>query len=120
VISFILGHKDELGLSSEQAARLEALRSAFAREAVRRDADIRIAELDLAALFDKDPLDMPQVEAKIKELAQLRADYRIARLRTLEQGKGVLTAEQRTKLQALLGTPTTRPARRTAGRGTRL
>ncbi len=119
LISFMLDHRDELGLSPDQTARLEALRASFAREAIRREADIRIAEMDLAALLDKDLLDMPQVEAKVREVAQMRADLRIARLKTLEQGKAVLSAEQRTKLQGLLGAPT-RPARRTAARGTRL
>jgi Spy/CpxP family protein refolding chaperone len=115
VISFIIQHKDELGVTPEQISRLEALRTAFSRESVRRDADIRIAEMDLTALLDKDPLDMAQVEAKVRELAQLRADLRIARIRTLEQGRAVLTAEQRTKLRTLLGTAT-RPTPRTAER----
>jgi len=119
LISFMLDHRDELGLNPEQTSRLEALRQGFVREAVRRDADIRITEMDLAALLDKDPLDMPKVEAKVRELAQHRAELRIARLRTIEQGKAVLTAEQRSKLQALLGTPG-RPARRSAERATRL
>lgn len=103
LISFMLEHRDELGLSPDQTGRLEALRSDFAREVVRRDADIRVAEMDLHALLEQDPLDLPKVETKIRELAQLRAELRVARLRTIEQGKAVLTAEQRTKLQGLLG-----------------
>jgi Spy/CpxP family protein refolding chaperone len=112
VISLMLEHRDELGLTPDQASRLETLRQTFSRDAVRRDADIRIAEMDLAGLLDKEPLDLAKVETKIKELAQLRAELRIARLRAIEQGKAVLTAEQRTKLQALIGTPS-----RAAGRG---
>jgi len=119
LISFMLEHREELALNPDQTARLEALRQAFAREAIRREADIRIAEMDLATLLDRDVLDMPKVEAKVRELAQLRADLRIARLRTIEQGKTVLTAEQRAKLLALLGAPE-RPARRSAAGGARL
>lgn len=118
LISFMLDHKDDLGLTAEQASRLEALRADFTREAIRREAEIRIAEMDLAALLAPDPLDLPKVEAKIRELAQLRADLRVARLRTIEQGKAGLTAEQRTRLQSLLGPG--RPPRRTAERPTRL
>jgi Spy/CpxP family protein refolding chaperone len=112
LISFMLDHRDELGLNPDQTSRLETLRQSFSRDAVKRDADIRIAEMDLSALLDKDPLDMAKVEAKIRELSQLRTELRIARLKTIEQGKAVLTAEQRTKLQSLLGTP--RAARRSA------
>ena len=105
LITFMLDHRAELGLAPEQAARLEGLRSDFAREAIRRDADIRIAELDLSVLLEREPLDLPKVEAKIREVARLRADLRVERIRTIEQGRALLTPEQRAKLQALLGVP---------------
>ena len=102
LITMMLHHRAELGLSADQVNRLETLRGDFTREAIRRGADIRIAELDLATLLEQDPVDLAKVEAKVRESAQLRADLRIARLRTVEQGKAVLTAEQRTRLQAML------------------
>ena len=102
LITMMLHHRAELGLSADQISRLETLRGDFTREAIRRGADIRIAELDLATLLEQDPVDLSKVEAKVREIAQLRADLRIARLRTVEQGKAVLTAEQRTRLQAML------------------
>jgi Spy/CpxP family protein refolding chaperone len=106
-------------LTPEQAARLETLRQEFTRESIRRDADLRIAEMDLAALLDQAPLDLAKVEAKVRELERLRADLRIARIRTIEQGRALLTPEQRAKLQSLLG-PSPRGPRRTAVQGTRL
>ncbi len=118
LISLMLDHRDELGLSPEQVSRLEKLRQDFARDSIRRDADIRVAELDLAALLEQPVLDMAKVEAKIRELAKLRADLRIERIRTIEQGRAVLTPEQRTKLQSLLGPVTSpRAPRRAAGPG---
>lgn len=102
LITIMLHHRAELGLSADQVSRLETLRGDFTREAIRRDADIRIAELDMASLLEQDPLDLAKVETKVREVAQMRADLRIARLRTLEQGKAVLTAEQRARLQTLL------------------
>ena len=78
-------------------------------------------------------MDFSKVEAKIREVAQLRAELRIARLRAIEQGKAVLTAEQRTRLQAMLSggmqhgrwgprrrRPGSRPRRVRAGTGARL
>jgi Spy/CpxP family protein refolding chaperone len=103
LITIMLHHRADLGLSAEQVSRLEALRGDFAREAIRREADLRIAELDLRTLLDQDPVDLARVEAKIRESAQVRADLRIARLRAIEQGKAVLTPEQRTRLQGLMG-----------------
>jgi Spy/CpxP family protein refolding chaperone len=102
LITIMLHYRTELGLSPDQVTRLEALRGDFAREAIRRGADIRIAELDLASLLEQDAVDLAKVETKVREVAQLRADLRIARLRAIEQGKAVLTPEQRTRLQTML------------------
>jgi len=88
--------------TANAARKLEAIRGDFAREAIRRGADIRIAELDLGTLLGQDPVDLAKAEAKTREVAQLRADLRIARLRAVEQGKAVLTAEQRARLQTML------------------
>lgn len=126
LITIMLHHRAELGLSPEQVARLETIRGDFAREAIRRGADIRIAELDLATLLEQDPVDLAKVETKTREVAQIRADLQVARFRAVEQGKTVLTAEQRTRLQTMLnggmrhGSPGMPAPRRSADTGTRL
>jgi Spy/CpxP family protein refolding chaperone len=130
LITIMLHHRSELGLSPEQVSRLETLRGEFSRDAIRRDAEIRIAELDLAALLEQEPVDLAKVEPKVREVSQLRDDLRIARLRVIEQGKAVLTPEQRTRLQTMLsgmphpghrGGPGGPPApRRSADTGVRL
>jgi Spy/CpxP family protein refolding chaperone len=129
LITMMLHHRAELGLTPEQVTRLETIRGEFTREAIRRDADIRIAELDLGTLLEQDPLDLAKAEAKTREVAQLRAELRIARLRAVEQGKAVLTAEQRTRLQSMLsggmhhgtpGAPGMPAPRRSADTGSRL
>lgn len=108
LISMALRHRAELGLSAAQVETLERLRSDFQREAIKREADIRVAEVDLGALLARDPVDVAAVEAKVREAERLRADMRIARIRTIEQGRAQLTAEQREKLRALAAEP--RPA----------
>ena len=104
----ILRHRDELALSAAQVQSLEKLRGDYMREAIRRDADRKIARLDLLALMRPDPadptkaVDMAQVEAKVREIEKLRADLQLARIRTIEAGKAQLTPDQRTKLNGLL------------------
>ena len=85
------------------------------REATDADRE-RLRELQ--ALLDQDPLDMTKVETKVREVAQLHADLRIARLRTIEQGKALLTPEQKARLLAVLGGG--RLPRQSAGVGPRL
>ncbi len=105
LITLMLRHKDDLGLTPDQVQSLERLRADFQREAVRRDADLRIAEMDLATLLEREPVDLGQVEMKLREIERLRADTRLARIRAIEQGKAQLTPEQRAKLRTLLAAP---------------
>jgi Spy/CpxP family protein refolding chaperone len=97
MITLMLNQRDYLGLSPEQVKKLEQLRDTFQRQSIRNDADVRIVELDIAALLDSLTVDVAKVETKIREAEKLRAELRIARIRVIEQAKAVLTAEQRKK-----------------------
>ena len=101
LITLMLNNKDRLGLSADQVKKLEQLRDNFQKQSIRHDADLRIVELDLAALLDHDSVEMGKVEGKVREAEKLRADLRIARIRAIEQAKGMLNAEQKKKLQEL-------------------
>ena len=101
VISQMLNHKEALGLSADQVRRLEQQRDNFQRLTIRNESDLRILELDIAALLDSEPVEMAKLEAKIREEEKLRSDLRIARIRAIEQGKALLNAEQKKKLTEL-------------------
>ena len=114
VISQMLNNKEALGLSSDQVRRLEQLRDNFQRQSIRSEADLRIIDLDIAALLDSEPVDMAKLEAKMREEEKLRTDLRIARIRAIEQGKALLNADQKKKLTELTG-QSLRPRAPTAG-----
>ena len=101
VISQMLNNKEALGLSADQVRRLEQQRDNFQRLTIRNEADLRILELDIAALLESEPVDMAKLEAKMREEEKLRTDLRIARIRAIEQGKALLNAEQKKKLSEL-------------------
>ncbi len=108
LITIMLNNRQELGLTPAQVEALERLRGDYQREAIKRDADIRVAEMDLGALLRPDPADpakpadLGKVEAKVRELERLRAEQRLARIRAIEAGKAQLTPEQRAKLGTVL------------------
>lgn len=107
-LTMMLRHRDELGLSPAQVQSLEKLRGDYMREAIRRNADRKIAGLDLMALMRPDPadpmkaVDMAKVEAKVREIEKMRGDGRLARIRTIEAGKAQLTPDQKTKFASLM------------------
>jgi Heavy-metal resistance len=102
LIAFMLRNREKLGLSAAQVKSLEQLRNDFQKESIRKDADLRVAEMDLNGLLGAEKIDMPKVEAKVREIERLRTDLRLARIRTIQKGKEVLTADQRKKLHELL------------------
>src|SRR5262249_60791425 len=95
-------NREKLGLSSEQVKNLERLRNALEKESIRKEADIRVARLDLQGLLEAQPVDMTKVEAKVHEIERLRADLRFARIRTFQKAKEHLNLEQSQKLDELL------------------
>src|SRR5262249_59055528 len=88
-------------LSAAQVQEIERLRGGFERQAIKLDADRRIAQMDLASLLRAEPVELDKVEAKVREIERLRADLRIGRIRAIEQAKAQLTKEQRTRLVAI-------------------
>jgi heavy-metal resistance protein len=103
VITILLDHRREIGLTPAQVQELERIRTAFQRDSIKLEADRRVAEIDLDSLLASDPVDVPAAEAKIRDIERLRGDLRVARLRAIERGKAQLSPEQRAKLPALLG-----------------
>lgn len=108
LISQMLTNKEYLQLTPEQVRKLEQLRDNFQRQSIRVDADLKIIEMDIAALLENDPVEAAKVEQKMREGEKLRADIRIARIRVIEQARALLNAEQKKKLQEL-GTQTRAP-----------
>lgn len=103
LLSLALQQRDALGLSEEQVKALEVARSAFEKEAIRRGADVQIAERELSDLLRESPVDLGKVEAKVRQIAGLSADLRFTRIKTIEKGKTVLTADQLKKLMSAAG-----------------
>ena len=100
-ISLMLRNRERLSLTADQVKHLEQLRNDFAKESIRSEANLRIAEMDLTSLLESQPVDMTKAEAKIREIERIRGDLRISRIRSIEKGKAQLNAEQRRKFQEL-------------------
>jgi Spy/CpxP family protein refolding chaperone len=97
-----------LALTAQQRAKLEDIHDKRRRDDIRAGADIQIARLDLRNLIEADNADRGAIESQIDRVAQLEASLHKSRVGTLLDGRAVLTAQQRAKLEELRHTP---PAR---------
>jgi len=101
LISLMLMSKEQLGLTADQERSLRELRANFQKESIKRTAEIDVAELELGDLLEQEKVDIAKAEMLVRKSAILRADLRVARVKTIEAGKAVLTPEQRGKLDQL-------------------
>jgi Spy/CpxP family protein refolding chaperone len=93
--------KTELTLSEGQEKQLKDILYQVTKTTIKQRADVRVADLELQQLLDADPVEMGKVEAKLKDLEGLRTALRLNLIKAHEQAKGVLSPEQRQKLERL-------------------
>ncbi len=104
-ITVMLDHREELALSNEQVGQLFTLRDNFAREARKRSEDLQNIERAVDQLLGPGLVDLRAVEVKLKEAEAIRTDLRLSRIKVIEEGKKVLTPDQRTKFVELTKRP---------------
>ncbi len=97
-LTIMLDQRQELGLSAEQVGKLFDLREQFQGVAQERTQAIAKAEEELGAILGPQPVDLAAAETKLKAVEGMRTELRLARLKTIEEGKQLLTADQQKKL----------------------
>lgn len=100
-VGLMLRSKEQLELTSEQVHALRTLRGGFQRGAITRFAQIQLAVLDLRELREQESLDLPKVEAQVRQIALLHADQHMAHIKLIHDSTSVLTPEQQEKWKQL-------------------
>ena len=101
-ISIALIHQKDLSLSPDQVASLEKIRTQFRDQSTPIQEQLRGIENDLAASLQETPANLIQAKLKIEQAEKLRSQLRYLRVEALENGKSVLTAQQRDQLKNLI------------------
>jgi Spy/CpxP family protein refolding chaperone len=102
LISIALIHKTELNLTSDQVGNLEKIRTNFQNQVTPLNQQLRSTEKEIAGLMQQSPANLIQVKTKIQEAEKLRSELRYLRVEALENGKGVLSQQQRDQLKTLV------------------
>jgi len=95
---------DELGLSNDQVKKLEAIWYNHKKVAIRKKADLKIAQLELKNILSQQPTDFKKANAKIAEIGSLENGLRLDHLQSIEKARKVLTPEQLKKFTKLMET----------------
>lgn len=89
----------QLDLTDEQKKRMADIRDRQARTAIRAQADLRIAELDLRKLMRADTPDRRAIESQIEKMGSMRTSMQKSRVGMMFDMRSVLTQEQRDQLK---------------------
>ncbi|MEW6558319.1 MAG: Spy/CpxP family protein refolding chaperone [Elusimicrobiota bacterium] len=96
-----LNFKQELNLTDEQVKALEQIRLDYRRDAIKRQADTKLARLDLREIMQQDKPDFAAAKSKIKQISELQLASKLAMIDAMEKGYNILTKEQQDKLPQL-------------------
>ena len=102
LITMALNHKSELNLTSDQVSNLEKIRTNYQSQVTPLHQQLRTIEKHIAGLIQQTPADLIQVKSKLQEGEKFRSELRYLRIEALENGKSVLTQQQRDQLKTLV------------------
>jgi Spy/CpxP family protein refolding chaperone len=100
-ISIALRHQSELNLSPDQVANLEKIRTQHRDQSTPIQEQLRATESEITAVLQETPANLIQAKLKIEQAEKLRSQLRYMRTEALENGKSVLTAQQRDQLKSI-------------------
>jgi Spy/CpxP family protein refolding chaperone len=102
---FYLALADELSLSEEQVKQLQSIISECQKSNIMSRARIEVGELELQGLLDQPELDRSKVDAKIREIGEIKIESHINDIHAMIDAREVLTQEQKEKLKKLRPIP---------------
>jgi Spy/CpxP family protein refolding chaperone len=102
IITMALNNKTELNLTNDQVSNLEKIRTNFQSQVTPLQQQVRSIEKEIANLSQQPQVNLIQIKSKIQDAEKFRSELRYLRLEALENGKSVLTAQQRDQLKTLV------------------
>ena len=99
IISIALEHQSELKLTADQVANLEKTRTHYQSQIEPLNQQLSTGEGEIAKLIQETPANLVQLKLKIQETEKLRSELRYLRVEALENGKSILTTDQREQLK---------------------
>lgn len=100
-IQHILRFKEAMAITDDQESKLRSISSAYARTRIKMKAEADLANLDLHDLLRDDQANLSDIESKLKNVQELKANLYMASIKAHREAKAVLTDEQRKRMKAV-------------------
>ncbi len=102
---FFLILADELSFSDEQIKKLQSIKTGCEKSRIMTRARIKVGELELQELLNQSETDLDKIDARIKEIGEMKIENDINDIHSIIDAKAVLTQEQKEKLKNLRPVP---------------
>jgi len=97
----LLRHKKDLGLSTEQSAKIKAIATDYTKTRIREEAELKLAEVDVRTLVHDEKAELPAIETAMKKSESAHTALRLEGVKALRTATAVLTPEQHEKWRAI-------------------
>lgn len=91
---FFLMIGDRIKMADEQRTQITEIAFEFQKLAGEKKGDLGVADAELYRMLGRDPIDLAQVKAKLKEIQAIQADVEYSGIESLLKAIKVLTHEQ--------------------------
>lgn len=100
-IQHILRFKEAMAITDEQEHKLRSIGTTYEKTKIKMKAEVELANLDLHDLLRNDQASLSDIESKLKNVHELKANLLMASIKAKRDAKGVLTDEQRQRMKAV-------------------
>ncbi|GJL66173.1 MAG: hypothetical protein NPIRA05_11440 [Nitrospirales bacterium] len=100
-IKHVLKYKEGMAITDEQEAKLHDIQTRYKKTRIKMKAEVELANLDLHELLKKDDSSLSDIESKLKNMHNVKADLYMASIKARRDAKAVLTDEQRSRMKAV-------------------
>ncbi|MHB0912620.1 MAG: Spy/CpxP family protein refolding chaperone [Armatimonadota bacterium] len=94
--------REELGLSDDQVDRIRDIYTNMRKHKVQLRSRIEMNKIDLQTMMMREEMNMQEIEQKIREIANLKAEKYIGWVRAMQEMRNVLTPDQRDSVKSMI------------------
>jgi len=100
-IQHVMKYKEGMAITDEKEAQLHDIQTTYKKTRIKMKAEVELANLDLHELLKKDDSSLSDIESKLKDMHNVKADLYMASIKARRDAKAVLTDEQRSRMKAV-------------------
>jgi Spy/CpxP family protein refolding chaperone len=95
-------HAKEIGLTEDQITKITPIHREMEKKAIRLQADLKIAEIDLKEIMEVKDFDLEKASAQVKKIEDIKTALHLEMLKSMKDIRSILTDEQFKKMKEMM------------------